>query len=53
MVDANQVLSLEKAARLARRLEDGHLDWCEEPFPKQDIESYVQLAKRTEIPGCR
>lgn len=50
MVDANQVVSLEKAARLARRLEDCHVDWFEEPFPKQDIESYVQLAKRTEIP---
>lgn len=50
MVDANQVLSLEQAARLARRREDCHLDWFEEPFPKPDIESYVQLAKRTEIP---
>jgi hypothetical protein len=43
MVDTNQVLSLEKTARLARRLEDCHLDWFEEPLPKQDIESYVQL----------
>jgi len=50
MVDANQALTLEKAVRLARRLEDCRLDWFEEPFPKDDIESYVQLANRTEIP---
>jgi L-alanine-DL-glutamate epimerase-like enolase superfamily enzyme len=50
MVDANQALSLEKALRLARRLEDCRLDWLEEPFPRHDIESYVQLARRTEIP---
>lgn len=50
MVDANQALALEKAIRLARRLEDCGLAWFEEPFPKNDIESYVQLAKRTEIP---
>jgi len=50
MVDANQALTLEKAIRLARRLEDCRLEWFEEPFPKHDIESYLQLAQRTEIP---
>jgi L-alanine-DL-glutamate epimerase-like enolase superfamily enzyme len=50
MVDANQVLTLEKAVRLARRLEDCRISWFEEPFPKHDIESYLQLAQRTEIP---
>jgi L-alanine-DL-glutamate epimerase-like enolase superfamily enzyme len=50
MVDANQALKLEQAIRLARRLEDCRLDWFEEPFPKHDAESYVQLAKHTEIP---
>jgi L-alanine-DL-glutamate epimerase-like enolase superfamily enzyme len=50
MVDANQALTLEKAVRLARRLEDCHVDWFEEPFSRHDIESYVQLARRTEIP---
>jgi len=35
---------------LARRLEDCRLEWFEEPFPKHDIESYVQLARHTEIP---
>jgi L-alanine-DL-glutamate epimerase-like enolase superfamily enzyme len=50
MVDANQALTLERAIRLARRLEDCHLEWFEEPLPKHDIESYVQLARHTEIP---
>ena len=50
MVDANQALTLENAIRLARRLEECRLDWFEEPFPKHDAESYIQLAKRTEIP---
>jgi len=50
MVDANQALTLDKAIRLARRLEDCRLDWFEEPFPKHDLENYCQLAKFTEIP---
>jgi L-alanine-DL-glutamate epimerase-like enolase superfamily enzyme len=50
MVDANQALSLEKALRLARRLEDCNLEWFEEPFPRHDVESYEQLSKRTQIP---
>jgi L-alanine-DL-glutamate epimerase-like enolase superfamily enzyme len=50
MVDANQGLTLERARRLVRRVEEFRLDWLEEPFPKADIESYVRLAAVTEIP---
>ncbi len=50
MVDANQSLTIEQALRLAERLEDCQLDWFEEPFPKDDLESYVRLSSRTEIP---
>jgi L-alanine-DL-glutamate epimerase-like enolase superfamily enzyme len=50
MVDANQGLTLECALRMARRLEDCRLDWFEEPFPKDDLESYARLANATEIP---
>ena len=50
MVDANQGLTLERALRLVRRVEDCHLDWLEEPFPKNDLESYARLAAATEIP---
>ena len=50
MVDANQGLTLERALRLARRLEDCCLDWFEEPFPKDDLESYARLASATDIP---
>jgi L-alanine-DL-glutamate epimerase-like enolase superfamily enzyme len=50
MVDANQGLTLERALRLARRLEEFRLEWFEEPFPKDDLESYARLANATEIP---
>jgi len=50
MVDANQGLTLERALRLVRRVEDCHLDWLEEPFPKNDLESYARLACATDIP---
>lgn len=50
MVDANQGLTLDLALRLARRLEEFRLDWFEEPFPKDDLESYTRLSNATEIP---
>jgi L-alanine-DL-glutamate epimerase-like enolase superfamily enzyme len=50
MVDANQGLNLERALRLVRRVEDCNLDWLEEPFPKDDLESYARLAETTDIP---
>jgi L-alanine-DL-glutamate epimerase-like enolase superfamily enzyme len=50
MVDANQGLTLERALRFVRRVEDCRLDWLEEPFPKHDLESYARLAAATEIP---
>jgi L-alanine-DL-glutamate epimerase-like enolase superfamily enzyme len=50
MVDANQGLTLDRALRLSRRVEDCRLDWLEEPFPRNDLESYTRLAAATEIP---
>jgi L-alanine-DL-glutamate epimerase-like enolase superfamily enzyme len=50
MVDANQGLTLERALRLVRRVEEFHLDWLEEPFPRNDLESYARLAAATDIP---
>lgn len=50
MVDANQGLTLDRARRFARRVEDCRLQWFEEPFPKHDLESYAQLRTATEIP---
>jgi L-alanine-DL-glutamate epimerase-like enolase superfamily enzyme len=50
MVDANQGLTLGRALRLARRLEEFRLEWFEEPFPKDDLESYARLSNATEIP---
>ena len=50
MVDANQGLTLSRALRTVRRLEDCSIDWIEEPFPREDIESYCRLAGATAIP---
>ncbi len=50
MVDANQGLTLERALRLARRLEDCQLEWFEEPFAKDDLEAYSRLAQASETP---
>ncbi len=50
MVDANQGLTIERAMRLVRRLEEYDLDWFEEPFPRNDVDSYARLASATEIP---
>ena len=49
-VDCNQGLTLERALRTARRLEECGLFWIEEPFARDDIESYCRLAAATEIP---
>ena len=50
MVDANQALSLSRAIRTARRLEDYRLTWIEEPLPRDDLEGYLRLAASTSIP---
>jgi L-alanine-DL-glutamate epimerase-like enolase superfamily enzyme len=50
MVDANQGLTLERALRMARRLEDCRVEWFEEPLPKDDLEGYFRLSNATEIP---
>jgi L-alanine-DL-glutamate epimerase-like enolase superfamily enzyme len=50
MADANQGLTLERALRFVRQVEDCQLDWLEEPFPKNDLESYTRLAAATDIP---
>jgi L-alanine-DL-glutamate epimerase-like enolase superfamily enzyme len=50
MVDANQGLTLSRALRLIRRVEDCRLEWLEEPFAKDDTESYTRLAAATDIP---
>jgi L-alanine-DL-glutamate epimerase-like enolase superfamily enzyme len=49
-VDCNQGLTLERALRTARRLESCRLLWIEEPFPRDDVESYCRLAASTETP---
>ena len=50
MIDANQGLTLDRALRLTRRIEEYRPAWLEEPFPKDDIESYLRLGTQTDIP---
>jgi L-alanine-DL-glutamate epimerase-like enolase superfamily enzyme len=50
MADANQALSLERAMRTARRLDDEGIAWLEEPLRRDDIEGYARLAASTAIP---
>ncbi len=50
MVDANQALTLARAVRTAKRLEEFGLTWIEEPLPRDDIEGYQRLSTSTSIP---
>ncbi|MBS1852743.1 MAG: mandelate racemase/muconate lactonizing enzyme family protein [Acidobacteria bacterium] len=50
MIDANQGLTLDGALRLTRRIEEYRVAWLEEPFAKDDLESYLRLSAQTEIP---
>jgi L-alanine-DL-glutamate epimerase-like enolase superfamily enzyme len=49
MVDANQGLTLGRAIRTCRRIEEFDITWLEEPFDKDDVESYCRLAAATTI----
>jgi D-galactarolactone cycloisomerase len=50
MVDANRAYDLPGALRLARVLEEEHIDWFEEPFPYDDPECWRTLRRRTHVP---
>ncbi len=50
MVDANQAFDFGEALRRGRRYEDLDCRWFEEPLPADQIESYIRLAERLDIP---
>jgi D-galactarolactone cycloisomerase len=50
MVDGSQRYSLEQAERLGHVLAEHEVVWFEEPFPPEDIDSYVALRSRISVP---
>jgi L-alanine-DL-glutamate epimerase-like enolase superfamily enzyme len=50
LVDGSHRYSLETAERMGRALAERRAFWFEEPFPPEDIDSYVALRPRLEMP---
>jgi L-alanine-DL-glutamate epimerase-like enolase superfamily enzyme len=50
MVDGSQRYSLEQAIRIGEVLYDSGVLWFEEPFPPEDIDSYVALHQEVGVP---
>ena len=50
MADANQSLSVDRAIRLGRRLEEFDLAWFEEPLPAYDHEGEAAVAAALDMP---
>jgi L-alanine-DL-glutamate epimerase-like enolase superfamily enzyme len=50
MVDGSHRFTLETAERMARVLAEKGAFWFEEPFPPEDIDSYVALRPRIDVP---
>ncbi len=50
MADANQALTVDRAIRLGRRLEEFNLTWFEEPLPCTDHEGEVRVAAALDTP---
>jgi L-alanine-DL-glutamate epimerase-like enolase superfamily enzyme len=50
MCDVNQGWDLKTALRVLPYLEEADVDWLEEPFHPDDVESHARLAAATRIP---
>jgi L-alanine-DL-glutamate epimerase-like enolase superfamily enzyme len=50
MIDAWMSMDLNYAAEFAKRVEPYNLRWLEEPFLADEIQSFVELRKRTRVP---
>lgn len=50
MADANQQLTLDRAIRLGRALEEFGLTWFEEPLPAYDLEGVARVAAALDTP---
>jgi len=50
LVDGSHRYTVETAERLGKVLADKRVFWFEEPFPPEDIDSYVALRPRLKVP---
>jgi D-galactarolactone cycloisomerase len=50
IVDGSHRYTLEQAAATARALAARHVFWFEEPFPPEELDAYVTLRPRIEVP---
>ena len=50
MVDANHAYNASAAIQLGRKLEEYNIAWFEEPVPPEDIDGYVEVKSRINIP---
>lgn len=50
MIDANGAYDAVNAIRLARRIEDYDVFWFEEPVPPEDVDGYIEIKAKQDIP---
>lgn len=50
MVDANHAYNASDAIRISRNIEEYNIAWFEEPVPPEDIEGYMEVKSKTNIP---
>ena len=50
MVDANHAYNASTAIKLSRSLEAFDITWFEEPVPPEDIDGYIEVKSKTNIP---
>lgn len=50
MVDANMVWNVDKAIRMARKMEEFNITWLEEPTNPDNYEGYARIGQATRIP---
>ncbi|TCJ16843.1 mandelate racemase/muconate lactonizing enzyme family protein [Rubrobacter taiwanensis] len=50
MIDANCAYSLPEAIKVGRAAEELGVSWFEEPLPPDDLDNYVRLSEKLDIP---
>lgn len=50
MVDANHAYNAGEAIKLAREMEEYDVYWLEEPVPPEDIDGYIEVKRKSNIP---
>jgi len=50
MVDVNHAYNASTAIKLSKNIEEYDITWLEEPVPPEDIEGYIEVKSKTNIP---